>query len=386
MVDNIARQGNPLGKLKLVAVLVVVLAAAGWIGQWIYTQYTHVTADDAQVATNEITVSSRLPGRLTEFSLIQGDSLEKDSTVAQLYSRPDQLRLTSLKARVAGMKAELTYQEQRLALASQQLKGGIRETKDELEADQSTLKAAKAVLDSAEKTYHRSRDLSKSGAVSAQTLDEDYYNFLSARADYERAKRQVTIDKTALDNARIGMMTSAQMSVPNPDLLKAQLKVTRQKLSEARADLHHQQVQVDDLTVRSPQDGVVDKTFVEAGEYVSPGQPILMMHRPGHVWVEAKIKETKIGDLRVGQPADIEVDALPGTRFRGHIRSIGSAATNQFALLPNPNPSGNFTKITQRIPVRIEIDDGPTKRLSPGMMVVVNVDIRDNAGKTGTAN
>lgn len=363
------------GRLRLAAGLVVLVALVGWIGHWFWFQSTHVTGDDAQIVANEITVSSRLSGRLSEFSLIQGDTLKKDSVVASLYSRPDELQLASLQAKVEGMKAELAYQKQRLALSSDQLQGGIRETRDELEADQATLEAAQAVMDSAEKTYHRSKSLSTSGAVSQQKLDEDYYTYLTAKADYERARRQVTVDRTALDNSRIGLMSGPTMSLPNPELLKAQLQVTQQSLAQAEADLRHQQVQVDDLTIRSPRDGVVDKTFVDPGEYLSAGQPVLMMHTPGDVWVEAKIKETKIGDLQVGQPVALHVDALPDRMFKGHVQVIGNAATNQFALLPNPNPSGNFTKITQRIPVRIAIDEGPKERLSPGMMVVVDIDI-----------
>jgi len=378
-----AKQRSPWRYLKLGALLAVALAGAFWVGRWFYHQHTHVTGNDARVVAGEITVSSRLAGRLTHFPLKMGDRLAEGDTVASLYSRPDRMRLKSLEAKVARTRAQIDYERQRVSLSSAQLKGGIRETRDRLKADESALKSAKAVMESAQKTYQRSKDLIASGAVSVQKRDEDYYNYLDARAALERAKRQVAIDRTALANARTGLMTSPTMPLPNPDLLRAQLKVTRQALKQAEAELREQQVRVDDMTVVSPIDGVVDKTFVDPGEYVSPGQPILMMHRPGNVWVEARIKETEVDDLQVGQPVVIHVDAYPDARYRGRVAVIGGAATSEFALLPNPNPSGNFTKITQRIPVRIAIDQGKKSRLSPGMMVEVDVDVSTPTDEPG---
>ena len=99
------------------------------------------------------------------------------------------------------------------------------------------------------------------------------------------------------------------------------------------------------------------------------------MHDPKRVWIEANIKETQIRKLAVGQPVEVRVDAYPREVFSGRVQTIGSATTGSFALLPNPNPSGNFTKITQRLPVRIEIEQ-TGERLAPGMMVEVHIDVR----------
>ena len=99
------------------------------------------------------------------------------------------------------------------------------------------------------------------------------------------------------------------------------------------------------------------------------------MHDPKRVWIEANVKETQIRKLAAGQPVEVRVDAYPGKVLRGRVRSIGSATTGSFALLPSPNPSGNFTKITQRIPVRIDVERSG-ERLAPGMMVEVRIDVR----------
>ena len=119
---------------------------------------------------------------------------------------------------------------------------------------------------------------------------------------------------------------------------------------------------------------VIDSTFIDAGEYVSPGTRLLIYHDPSTVWVDANVKETDFRRLTAGAPAQIAIDAYPNREFRGEVVRIGEAATSQFALLPSPNPSGNFTKVTQRLPVRISIEqqDG---LLRPGMMVEVSIDV-----------
>lgn len=118
-------------------------------------------------------------------------------------------------------------------------------------------------------------------------------------------------------------------------------------------------------------------TFIHKGEHVAPGQRIAMFHNPDDIWVEANVKETDIGALEVGMKAKIRVDAYPGKIFRGEIFRVGQVATNKFALLPDPNPSGNFTRITQRLPVRILLAE-KDHALRPGMMVEVEIAARNH--------
>ena len=139
--------------------------------------------------------------------------------------------------------------------------------------------------------------------------------------------------------------------------------------------MEKQKLDLNDRTIRSPVDGVIDKTFIKVGEYVTPGQRLALAHDPAKIWIEANIKETQIRKLKIGQRVELGVDAYPDIAFEGRVLSIGNATTSEFALLPSPNPSGNFTKITQRMAVRIAIDQ-KDDLLRPGMMVEVNIDIR----------
>jgi membrane fusion protein (multidrug efflux system) len=158
------------------------------------------------------------------------------------------------------------------------------------------------------------------------------------------------------------------------DVLEAERQRLQQRAKAIEAQLEAQQVDIADRLIRSPVDGVVSRTFVTAGEYVTPGQRIALLHDPEHVWVEALIKETEIRRVKVGQPVAVAVDAYPDQAFRGTVERIGHAATSEFSLLPSPNPSGNFTKVTQRIPIRVALPqrDG---LLKPGMMVEVSIDV-----------
>lgn len=371
MTDNTETQASsgpkksPLRRkrqLKHVAIVIVAVLLAVWLAFWLYHRMTHVSEKDAQVASHVITVSSRLDGRVTDFDLIQGDHVQTQQLIAQLYSKPNQLKLGQIKARISNIQT-------RMQLATTQVGGGVDQTESMLQADKAAMQATRARMHKARDNYRRAEKLYKAHGGTEKQRDIYHFDYQSAQADYQRAQTQVKTDKVAIANAKTGLLPGGQ--VTNPDVLKSQLKV-------AQAQLAHQQNMIDDLTVRSPIDGVIDQTFIEQDEYVSAGQPIVMMHDPTDVWIEAKVKETKIHDLGVGQSVAINVDARPDTHYSGHVKVIGNAATNQFALLPNPNPSGNFTKITQRIPVRIAIDHGPKPKLAPGMMVEVDINTSDS--------
>ncbi|HET7313811.1 HlyD family secretion protein [Salinisphaera sp.] len=357
------QSGSPRKRqLKRIAIVIAAVVIVIWLAFWLYHRFTHVSASDARVASHEITVSSRLGGRVTGFDLIEGDELSRGDKIAQLYSKPDKLQLEQISARIANIKAQLE-------LAKAQIAGGVKSAKATLAADIAAMHAAKTRMQKAHDNYVRAENLYQAHGGTEKQRDIYHYDYQAAQAEYKKAQSQVQQDRVAVANAKTGLLAGAKIT--NPNVLTTRLK-------QAKAKRARQQNTIDDLAVRSPIHGIVDKTFIEEDEYISAGQPILMMHDPNDVWISANIKETAISDLAVGQPVAIHVDAWPDITYKGHVQVIGGAATNQFALLPNPNPSGNFTKVTQRIPVRIAIDQGPKTRLAPGMMVEVDIDITGN--------
>ena len=170
-------------------------------------------------------------------------------------------------------------------------------------------------------------------------------------------------------------ISRSEAEIRRVDVLRRQMVVLGYQASQIQARIIAKKVEIEDTEVRSPIAGVINRTFVNPGEYVNAGQRIALIHDPNTIWVEALIKETEIRRVAHGQQVEILVDAYPERNFEGKVTRIGYATTSEFSLLPSPNPSGNFTKVTQRIPVRIAIAqvDG---LLKPGMMVEVAIDAR----------
>ena len=149
------------------------------------------------------------------------------------------------------------------------------------------------------------------------------------------------------------------------------------RLEEAKAELEAEKLKLAHTTVTSPIEGVVAKKIANIGEVIKPGQPIAVIVDLKNIWVEANLEETKVEKVRPGQLVDLKVDAYPKTKFTGNVVNIGAAAASEFSLIPESRSAGNFTKVTQRIPIRIEVVD-PAQQLRPGMMVVVGIDTRNS--------
>jgi membrane fusion protein (multidrug efflux system) len=194
-----------------------------------------------------------------------------------------------------------------------------------------------------------------------------------AQAAVEKLESQIQQAKAEHQQA-LGSLEEARVEADKLGVIDAQIAALDHQVANLAAQLHQQEVDIEDRTIRAPVPAVIDRTFTLPGEYVQAGQRILLLHNPDEVWVEVNIKETQVGRLKLGQKVVVAVDAYPDDTFVGKVARIGSATTARFALLPTPNPSGNFTKITQRVPVKIDLVQMP-RPLAPGMMVEVEIDL-----------
>jgi membrane fusion protein (multidrug efflux system) len=195
----------------------------------------------------------------------------------------------------------------------------------------------------------------------------------SLRTAYRMAGQQVLKGQADVAQANASVM-EAQADRQRMDVLQGRISALEFDEERLNTQKERQNLDLTDRTIKAPSAGTVDRTFIEPGEYVARGQRLLLMHNPDVIWVEANVKETDIRNVKLGAIAKISVDAYPDLVLVGEVVRIGNAATNQFALLPSPNPSGSFTKITQRLPVKIAVPqtDG---LLRPGMMVEVEIAI-----------
>lgn len=369
MIDRVKNVKSALAshpKIRRASILLASLALLAWIASIIHYRLTHIKETDARVAAEMITIAPRLPGWLVERPVMEGDLIRKGQVLAVLYREPSHLKARAQEAALAATEKEIERLESLLAERRAVTRAAVQEADSGVKTAEEALKAAQIERSNAESDYRRNAALVKLRAVPEQQAEhaENAYkiakqNEASARANLEAAKARLA---KARADARLGS-------------LERQLEQANVHRDQVRAERDLARLDLEDLILTSPVDGVVDRTFANVGDYVAASQRVMLIHDPDNVWVEANIKETKIADVRPGQAVDVTVDALPGRVFHGEVWLIGNAATSTFQLLPNPNPSGNFTKITQRIPVRIRVkqEDG---LLKPGMMAVISIDVR----------
>lgn len=355
--------------LRWAVIAMIAVPALFYGAHWTYQRVTHVHTLDARIEADMLTLSSRVSGWVTEVDWVAGDRVRRGDVLVALDAREAQLTLRALDGRYRALEAELDEVRARTAMVREQLGSRLAGAEARIEAWEAARDAAAVRQAQAERNFERVEPMARDNLVSEQALDVAAHALQEAREQGRRAEAELRNARAELDEARANMS--------EPAVLEQRARVLAARLEEVDAERERQRLEIEDRIIRSPIDGVIDKVYISNGEYVSPGQNLVMVHEPGAVWVEARVKETQLEPVQVGHPVRMRVDAFPNQRFTGRVERIVPAATSQFALLPNPNPSGNFTKVTQRIPVRIAFDE-PNERLSPGMMVEVYIDVRSD--------
>lgn len=346
-------------KTNITAALILIVSAL-WLANWFYQRAGHVYVSDARIASTMVAVSSRISGWIEEFPVAEGQFVQVDSVLARIDQREARLRLSELDAQLKTIEAEYAQVESQKDLVARQVDTRIEAQRSKFRAAESALSEAEVSLAQADSDWRRAQSLLKEQIISREIWENRKSDFERSREKRNRVEAEVAIASAALLEAEANL---AQVNV-----LDNQLSIITGKTGVANSKRDQILLILSDHTIRSSVTGYIDETFVNAGEYVSRGQRILVAHDPNDIWIKANVKETEIRHIRIGTPVNILVDAYPDLIFRGEVSSIGNAATSQFALLPSPNPSGNFTKITQRVEVHVSIEQ-TDDMLKPGMMV-----------------
>ena len=354
-------------RLKTLALIVVALALLAWGGHWVYQRSIHVYLDDARIDGEVITLSSRVSGMLTDLPVIEGDVVKPGQMLARIDERDSVLQREVLAAKLQGIESQMGVIRAQTGQVDQETLGRFQSESNRLAAVQAEAASLETTLKQAEADFKRMKNLEK--YVSTQEVEY-------ARTAYQQAQDRHRKAVAEIAAAR-GSLSSASGSRQQVNVIAQQLQVLSRQADEIRAEIKRREIDIADRTLTAPANGKVVMTFVRKGEHVAAGQRILMFHDPDETWVEANIKETDVGRLKRGMKADIHVDAYPGQVFKAEVFRIGQAATNRFALLPDPNPSGSFTKITQRLPLRLKLLE-KDPRLRPGMMVEVYIAAGNN--------
>ncbi|KRS11140.1 secretion protein [Roseovarius atlanticus] len=350
-------------------VIGALVAVAVWLAApWLAARFTQVHINDARIAAKVVTVSSEVAGRVTAMPVLVGDTVAKGDLVAAIDRTSAQPQLDAVLSRLAATDAQLAELRARKVLLEKQISARRDAALAGIAAADANHEASLAVLTNARTRHERAIKLAEQNITSQQALDE-------SQAALDTAAQQERAAFAEIENARASLAI-VEADGEQMNVLDSQIASVLAGRAGIEADRSLKEINLAHRTITAQFDGIVDGTFVDVGEYVTPGTRIAMYHAPDDVWIDANVKETDFGRIHVGSRASITVDAFPGRTFEGEVIGMGGVATSQLALLPSPNPSGNFTKVAQRLPIRVSIDAAGTE-LRPGMMVEVYIDVTD---------
>ncbi|WP_416899863.1 MAG: HlyD family secretion protein [Minwuia sp.] len=353
---------------RYVVPLIALVIIGYFVQDWVIRRQTHVYIIDSRIASDMITVGAQEGGLIVDLTVGTGDAVQRGNIMVRMDRRALAQEVRETEAEITRVTAEKSRVGAEIRLEEAKTGTAENSARARISVADAARKSVEALLTQARQDRKRAEDLFRRKVISSQSLEDARAREADLEARSLQARAGIVEASAELDEAKAARDSAT--------VLREQLTVLDAEREALEARLEQLKTRLSDRDVPSLIDGVIDQTFIEIGEYVRPGQRLLMMHDPGNVWVAANVKETELHRFDVGSVAKIKVDAFPGRDMTGTVTWIAPAATSQFALLPNPNPSGNFTKVTQRVPVRIDLD-GDLTGLRPGMMVEVAIDVFD---------
>ena len=339
-------------KFILPIVALLALAAIVWgVRKWSYGR-SHESTENAQVDGHLVPVLAKVGGFVTAVRVGENTHIKEGAELVHIDDAEYKVKLAQADAdlaaavSVAGSRGVTGQAEAQIQTASSQ-----RQVVD------AQIAAAEANRQKAVADLARMQELVGKQIVSRQQLDAAQAAADAAIANENAVRRQASAAGASVVNAEAG----------------ARFALAR--LGAAQSARDNAALQLSYTSVTAPLAGIVSRKQVEVGQLVQPGQPLLTVVGDTGVWVTANYKETQLADVRVGSAAEIDIDAYPGCKAEGKVESIGAATGAKFALLPPDNATGNFTKVVQRVPVRILVTRGcgETQPLRPGMSVEAHV-------------
>ena len=342
------RAGRTAKRVLLAAAALGIVAAAGVYGHdWWTVGRFQVQTDDAYVAADSVIVSPKISGYLSQVLVQDNQPVHAGDVLARIDDRDYRTALEQARAEVAAAQADIVNLQQEI----EQQTLTIAQARTLVAADQ-------AAATFADQQLRRYAELARTGAGTVQQ---------SQQYQADTQEKQAAL---AHDQAGIGV------ALKQSDVLRAQLAKAQATLAQRQAAAHQAELNLSYTTITAPIDGTVGVRTLRVGQYVQAGTQLMALVPLQAVYVTANYKETQLTDVRPGQEVTLGVDMFPGTVVHGHVDSIAPAAGQEFSLLPPDNATGNFTKIVQRIPVKIVIDphDPLAGLLRPGMSVEPTID------------
>jgi len=339
-------------RLLLTLCVVVAIGVVGFGTWWMTTGRYFQTTDNAYVEAEIVHIAPKVEGYVAEVAVEDNQPVKQGDLLLRLEDKDYRTKLAEAEATLSS----------RLAIA-QTIKESLKAQHLSVREAEASLASARAEALRAEKDRKRYAELAGAKWVSAQRLE-------SAVATASQAQASVAEKQAALD-----------ASMQQLNVLRAQAEAVSGNIAQAQAQVDEAKLSVSYTEIRAPRDGVIGNRSAREGQFVRPGTTVMALVPLRDVYVVANFKETQLTRVAVGQKVTLDVDAFPDAEIHGRVESIAPASGSRFSLLPPENATGNFTKIVQRLPVKIVLEGPLPKnvRLTPGMSVVATIDTRSGA-------
>ena len=322
-------------KVYLLLTVVAIVLIVGVI-IWYIDYSSYLRTDDAYVTSDNISVSAKVLGRINALYVDEGDSVHEGQLVAELDS------------------VDLLAQRQQIIASKFQTEATKSQTEAKLESDQKGIKVLEIANEKAAEDFQRAKT--------------QYTGGVTTQEQFEHAKRANETAQAQLDAAKAQLLVS-----------KAQINTAAASIVEAQTQIGVIDTQLRNMRLFAPTTGIIAKRWLLPGDVVQPGQSIYAVNNTRNFWILVYLEETKMEDVHLGQKVKFTIDTYPGVEFTGKIFMISPSTASQFSLIPPNNASGNFTKVTQRVPIKVSIDAaGNGRELSSfrfrtGMSAVVKI-------------
>jgi membrane fusion protein, multidrug efflux system len=387
---------------------VALLVAVG-AGVWWWIAAGRESTDDAQVDAHITPIASRVGGTVLRVPVEANQEVEAGAVLVEIDKRDYEVALERARAELADAEAAAVAARAGVPITSTTAssnettaRGGVEQAdashieaqqavevaRTRLSTAQARQREAAANASKAGRDVERLKPLLAKDEIAQQQFDAAVATAAASKAAMESAEAQVMeaelgirVAESRLAQASVGRqqasaeLKTAQTAPEQVMASRARADAADAKARQNRAMVKQAELNLEYATVKAPVKGTVSRKGVEVGQVVQPGQPLMTVIPLDHVWVTANFKETQLEHMRPGQRVKIEVDAYGGREFSGKVESLAAATGSRFSLLPPDNATGNYVKVVQRVPVRIQLDEGqdPEHLLRPGMSVVPTV-------------
>ena len=326
---------------------------------YLVTALTHESTDDAFIAAHVVSIAPRIAGQVTAVHVLDNELVHSNALLVEIdpstYAITVAQKQAAADSQDANVKTVLAVDElmhKKVATAE----ADARKAQADAEAGAATAKRAAA-------DFERMKELRTENTISQQEFDAAQADATQAEADWKAAQENAVAKVSMVDEAKT-QLTAAEAEV---GLATSQWQEAQTNVASAQLDLSY-------AKIFAPDDGRITRKAIERGDYVQIGQQLMSLV-PTHVWVVANFKESQLRKMKPGQPARVEIDALGGRTFQGHVDSVQAGSGAAFSLLPPENATGNYVKVVQRVPVKILFDEPlpADHTFGPGLSVTPSV-------------